>query len=249
MQEKIYLGVRDRGSGDYYVAACTLPVQIGRQAEVGNQVLLDSRYPRISRVHGMIEKTSRGFVYSDTSTHGSRIGGLEVKDSRVALASNFQIEIEGYTITPVEVTPFIVLHTDGKLNEQRRLELLPGRGLGITTVSGAPRLIELDRYDERGKSIVGHLEVTDDQPVWVQQRESEAEARRNKARITQSRTLLSSLDVLEIERHRFEILHPHEGRVVCGFDRCNLLNPPPLAGNCRFCGHDLAGGGGFSRVL
>lgn len=249
MQERLYLGVRNRITGDFFVVVCTLPVQIGRQADVGNQVLLDPKYGRVSRVHGMIEKTSRGYVYSDSSANGSQVDGLSVKETKVSLSSSFRIEIENYTINKVEVTPFIVLHTDERLNEQRRLELLPGRGLGVTDTPGNPQLIMLDRYDERTRPVLGHLEITDEQPVWVQRHDVDVDARRNKAKITAARTLLTSLDVLEVERHRFEILHPHEGRIVCGFERCHLLNPPPLAGNCRFCGHDLAGGGGFSRVL
>ena len=59
----------------------------------------------------------------------------------------------------------------------------------------------------------------------------------------------SHLDVIEIDNRRFEVLHPGEHRIVCGFDHCHLLNPPPLEANCRFCGRHLANAGGFSRIL
>ena len=249
MQDKLYFGVLNRSTGDYYVVGCTLPAQIGRQSEVQNQILLGSQYNRISRVHGVVERTSRGLIYTDRSTHGTRINGLEIHNSRVSLVTNFQIDVEDYTITRVDVVPFVILHTDHRLVELQRVELLPGRGFGLTTTSGRPELIDLDRWTEWGKPIVGHLEVGDEQPVWVQPSGNPIECRRNKGVMAQARTPLASLDVLEIDRHRLEILHPHEGRIVCGNNRCNLLNPPPLAGNCRFCGHDLAGAGGFSRVL
>lgn len=247
--ERIYLGVRNGSTGEYYVAGCTLPVQIGRQAMDKNQVLLDSQYQRISRIHGMIEKTGRGYQFTDSSTHGSKIGGAPLRGGRAPLQRDFQIEIEPYTITRVDVTPFVVLQTDARaLSQQKPQELLPGRGLGITA-GPAPRLVPLDRYDARTYPVIGHFEVTADVPTWVYDPAAGIEVQRNKAPMPQARTLLASLDVLEVARQRFEILHPHQGRIVCGFDKCHLLNPPPLAGNCRFCGHDLAGAGGFSRVI
>jgi hypothetical protein len=250
MHERLHLGVRNRLNGEYYVVGCTLPAQIGRMPVDDNQVLLDAQYQRISRVHCRIEKTSRGYQYVDTSKVGSRVAGAQVTGTRAPLQGDFNIEIEGYTITKVEVTPFIVLQTDGRaITQQKPVDLLPGRGLGITAGVGAPRLVALDRYDMRSYPLVGHFEVADDVPVWVFDPSAGVDVLRNKARITQRRTLLASLDVVEVGGQRFEFLHPHHGRIVCGFASCNLLNPPPLAGNCRFCGHDLAGAGGFSRVI
>ena len=72
---------------------------------------------------------------------------------------------------------------------------------------------------------------------------------KNKSPITQARTPLVALDVIEVDGTRLEILTRHESRIVCGNGRCNLLNPPPLEANCRFCGHHLANSGGFSRIL
>ena len=134
MQEKVYLGIKNHDTGDYYVTACTLPAQIGRQHDMRNQVLLDPQYRTISRIHGMIERTSRGFVYTDSSTSGSRVGGLVVRDSRVALAPTFHIEIENYTISRVDMTPFVIYATTDKLVEVQALEVLPGRGVGIATL-------------------------------------------------------------------------------------------------------------------
>lgn len=248
MQEKLYLAVTNRSTGDQYVTACTLPAQIGRQAEVDNQVLLDWNDRKISRIHGIIERTDRGYAYSDSSTRGSRVGGLEVRDKRVPLNDHFQIEIEGFTIAPVEVTPIIIVHTDDRLAMLQQMELLPGRGIGIST-SRSGRLLDLNRWTEWGKPVMGRFEILDDQAVWVQGGGGQAGLTRNKSPVIQRRTPLESLDVIEIPGHRFELLHPHEGRIVCGNQACHLLNPPPLAGNCRYCGRDLAGTGGFSRVL
>jgi len=266
MQEKIYLGVKNHATGDYFVAACMLPVQIGKQHDVKNQVLLDPRYPTISRIHGMIERTSRGFVYTDSSANGSRVGGLVVRDSRVALSPNFQIEIENYTISRVDVEPVIVLSTGPDLVELQTLELLPGRGIGVGEVRAirakSPQrtsglgdrqarheLLDLNRWTEWDLPTVGRLEINDRQVVWVTADGVRADIRKNKAPVTQSRTPLVSLDVIEIDGTRLEVMHPHESRIVCGYDRCHLLNPPPLEANCRFCGHHLANSGGFSRIL
>ncbi len=266
MQEKLYIGVKNHATGDYFVTVCSLPAQIGKQHDVNNQVLLDPKYRTISRIHGMIERTTRGFVYTDSSANGSRVGGLVVRDSRVALSPNFQIEIENYTITRVESHGVVILSTNAALKELQTLELLPGRGLGVGEVRALNKknphrisavdagmagheLIDLNRWTEWELPLVGHLEVVDQQPVWVASERATANVRKNKSPVTQPRTPLAPLDVLEIDGTRLEILTRHERRIVCGYDRCHLLNSPPLEANCRFCGHHLANSGGFSRIV
>lgn len=266
MQEKVYLGVTNHETGEYFVAGCTLPAQIGRQHDVKNQILLDPKYRTISRIHGMIERNSRGFVYTDSSTSGSRVSGLVVRDSRVALSPNFQIEIENYTIARVDMTPFVILSTSAALVELQTQEILPGKGIGVAAgreirrkypqrtspideQAGPYELIDLNRWTEWDIPIVGRFDLADEHPVWVQTETTNATVRRNKAPVTQLRTQLQSLDVIEVDNVRFEVLHPHESRIVCGFDRCHLLNPPPLEANCRFCGRHLANAGGFTRIL
>ncbi|MEZ5852661.1 MAG: FHA domain-containing protein [Hyphomicrobiaceae bacterium] len=254
MQDKIYLAVRNHTTGDYYVAACVLPVQIGRDKNANNQILLDWRYPTISRVHGTIEKTPRGLTYRDQSANGSRVGGLVVRDGQVALSPQFQIEVENYTISRVEVEPFVIIGTDGDLVVQQSIELLPGRGVGVAQRSpqhgGSQfQLLDLNRWIEGEMPQVGKFEVIDHQPVWVMSADATAKVLRNKSPITQARTPLASLDVIEIDGWRFELLLPHDARIVCGYDHCHLLNPPPLEANCRFCGRHLGNSGGFSRIL
>ncbi len=248
MLEKIYLGVKDHETGDYYVSACTLPVQIGRKDGVNNQILLGYDKKPVSRIHGMIERTARGFVYRDSSSNGSRIGGLAVKDSRVALSPVFQIDIGSYTISRVDQQPFLVLSTDDRLIERQRLEVLPGRGIGVTAAGRGYDMIDLNRWTEWDKPIVGHFENVEQRAVWVATDRS-VQMRRNKSPITQERNVLETLDVVFIDKMRFEILHPHEPRIVCGGDDCHLLNRPPLEANCRYCGRHLGNTGGFSRVL
>ncbi len=270
MQEKVYLGIKNHDTGDYYVTACTLPAQIGRQHDMRNQVLLDPRYRTISRIHGMIERTQRGFVYTDSSTSGSRIGGLVVRDSRVALSSTFQIEIENYTVSRVDITPFVIFSTTDRLVEVQSLDVLPGRGVGVADVAAVAEarrrfpgatfaahvpgatleMIDLNRWTEWDIETLGRFEAGDQGPIWVTRGEPSSPIRRNKSPLTQERTPLATLDVLEIGAMRFEVLHPHEPRgVVCGYERCHLLNPPPIEANCRFCGRHLANAGGFSRIL
>jgi hypothetical protein len=266
MQEKLYLGVKNHANGEFFVAACSLPAQIGKQHDVKNQVLLDPSYPTISRIHGMIERTSRGFVYTDSSANGSRVGGLVVRDSRVALSPNFQIEIENYTITRVDAQPVQIYATGPDLVKLQCMELLPGRGVGVGEARAIKaknpqrvspiadrqarhEILDLNRWTEWSLPTVGHFEVNDQQVVWVASPGARGDAKKNKAPITQGRTPVVALDVIEIDGSRFEILHPHQSRIVCGYDRCHLLNPPPLEANCRFCGHHLANSGGFSRIL
>jgi hypothetical protein len=268
MHEKVYLAIKNHDTGEYCVVACTLPAQIGRQHGMQNQVLLDPKYRTISRIHGMIERTSRGFVYTDSSTSGSRVGGLVVRDSRVALPQNFEIDIENYTVSRVELTAFVVLSTTDKLDEVQRFEVLPGHGVGLAETSAIKRrypdrkliveplgagleMIDLNRWTDWDIETIGRFELSDQAPVWVNGERSRPTVRRNKSPVpqTQTRTALAALDVVEVGAMRFEILHPHEPRVVCGYERCHLLNPPPLEANCRFCGRHLANAGGFSRLL
>ncbi len=252
MQEKIYLGVKNHHTGESYIASCTLPVRIGRQHDVGNQVLLDPidpRRPTISRVHGVIEKSPRGLIFHDQSQSGSRVGGLNVHNARVSLGQQFTVDIENYTITQVKVTnPFAVLETNPELVELGRLELLAGRGIGIMGSPDGWRLINLNHWTEWDKPLAARFELSDETPVLVIEDPAIA-PRRNKAAIAADRTPLAVLDVIEIDRYRFEIGRPHEPSVVCGWEHCHLLNPPPIAANCRFCGHDLANSDSFSRRL
>jgi hypothetical protein len=242
--------VTNRSTGEQFVTPCRLPVQIGRQSGVGSQVLLDSSYRGVSRIHGTIEQTSRGDVYSDTSTYGSRVGGLLVHGSKMALSGRFSIEIDQFTITRIEIqTPIVVVHTDGQLNQLAQIELLPGRGLGILAPAQSPRLVDLNRWEHWDKPLLGRIEIADAQPFFARGDHTDIEVKKNRTPIKQDRVLLSPLDVLVVQGHRFEILHPHEGRVVCGNKECHMLNKPPLAGNCRYCGRDLAGTGGFSRIV
>lgn len=269
MQEKVYLGIKNHDTGDYYVTACSLPAQIGRQHDMRNQVLLDPQYRTISRIHGMIERTSRGFVYTDSSTSGSRVGGLVVRDSRVALSPSFHIDIENYTISRVDITPFVIFSTTDKLVELQTMEVLPGRGVGVAQHSAvkarhpgrkppfdvpgaALELIDLNRWTEWEIKTIGRFEAGDQGPVWVHSAGAHLPVKRNKSPVppTQERTALAALDVVEVGTMRFEVLHLHGQRgVVCGYERCNLLNPPPIEANCRFCGRHLANAGAFSRIL
>lgn len=249
MQEKIYLSVKDHETGEHYVTACTLPAQIGRQHDVNNQVLLGWQYKRVSRIHGMIERTPRSFVFTDSSANGSRVGGLVVRDSRVSLSPMFHLEIENYTLSRVEADPFTVLSTDDRLIERQRLDVLPGRGIGVTDTGHGMDMLDMNRWTEQERPVIGRFEVVDGNHYWVAVGAAGVKVTRNKAAITQERTPLVSLDVIEVDGTRFELLHPHEQRIVCGYDHCHLLNPPPLEANCRHCGRHLANAGGFSRVL
>lgn len=250
MQEKLYLEVTNRDTGEKFITSCKLPVQIGRQSNVGNQVLLDSSHRGVSRIHGSIERIQKGYVFTDTSTYGSRIEGLQVHGAKAALKANFSIEIDAFTIARVETAPpFVVVHTDGQLQQLAQFELLPGRGLGILRLPDGPRLVDLNRWEHWKKPLLGVIELVEDQPFFRRDPGSDVEARKNRTPVKVDRILLDSLDVLGVQGHRFEILHPHEGRVVCGNKACHMLNKPPLAGNCKYCGRDLAGTGGFSRVV
>ena len=146
MADNIHLGVRNRSTGESYVTACTLPVLIGRRAGADIQIMLDGSNKRISREHGIIELGRGGLLYRDQSGNGSQVDGREVRGSRVALQAGFQLQIDGYTITEVKGGSLVVLSTDFRLNELQRLELLPGRGIGVTASGRRADLIDLNRW-------------------------------------------------------------------------------------------------------
>ena len=248
MADNIHLGVRNRSTGESYVTACILPVLIGRRAGADIQVMLDGGNKRISREHGIIELGRGGLLYRDQSGNGSQVDGREVRGSRVALQAGFQLQIDSYTITEVKGGSLVVLSTDLRLNEMQRLELLPGRGIGVAASGRRADLIDLNRWDTWDRAIVGRFELAQTVPVF-EQSDGGQPVTRNNARLTLDRTRLSPLDVLKTGETRIELFHFHTRHIVCGFDRCQLLNPPPLAANCRHCGHDLANAGSQSRFL
>lgn len=110
-------------------------------------------------------------------------------------------------------------------------------------------MIDLNHWTAWENAMVARIELSDQKPILVQDDTSTFAPTRNKAKVKDVRMPLVSLDVIEIEGTRFEILSHHEHRIVCGYDKCHLLNPPPLEANCRFCGHHLANSGGFSRLI
>ena len=93
MTDKLYLSISNDVTGENYVAGCMLPVRMGKHPDSDNQILFDAKFRTISREHGTIESTPRGLHYTDTSSNGSRVGGLVVRDAKVALSPRFDIEI------------------------------------------------------------------------------------------------------------------------------------------------------------
>lgn len=250
MQEKIYLSVRNQATGENYVAGCTLPVRMGKHPDSGNQILFDPKYRTISRVHGTIEASQRGQIFVDSSSNGSRVSGLVVRGSRVSLTGNFKIEIDDYVIARVEMAPLLILSTDGSLLELQRLDLLPGRGVGLSRRGSAIALLDLNRWTEWDKPVAARFETSDGQNYLVVDDDGVREGVRiNKSKVANSRTLVEPLDVVELDGIRFEVIDPRERRIVCGHATCHLLNPPPYEADCRWCGRHLANTGAFSRVL
>ena len=250
MNEKLYLSISNDVTGEQYVASCILPARLGKHPDSGNQVLFDAKFRTISRVHGTIESTPRGLHYTDTSSNGSRIGGLVVRDAKVALSPRFDIEIGDYHVRPAEAEPLTILTTETALLELQRMELLPGRGIGVVRRGATLALADLNRWTEWDRPTVATFQVVADQNLLiVDDDEAGPPIRINKSPVSKARTALSPLDVVEIEHVRFEVLDPHLKSIVCSHDTCQLLNRPPHEQNCKWCGRHLANTGAISRIL
>lgn len=250
MNNKIFLSVRNTETGEDYIASCTLPARMGKHPDSGNQILFDAKFRAISRVHGMIEHSARGLHYTDSSANGSRVNGLVVRDAKVALSGRYEIEIGGYIIRPAEANPIVILSTDASLLEFQRMDLVPGRGIGVVRRSSTLALVDLNRWTEWDKSSPAHFQVLADQNMLVVDNDAErAGIRINKSPVNRTRTTLTPLDVVEIEGFRFEVLDPHQRSIVCRHATCQLLNTPPYEQDCRWCGRHLANTGAVSRVL
>lgn len=250
MIEKLYLSISNDVTGEHYVAGCRLPVRLGKHPDSDNQVLFDAKFRAISRVHGTIESTARGLHYTDTSSNGSRVGGLVVRDAKVALSPRFDIEIGDYHVRPVEASPLTVLTTEMALLELQRMELLPGRGIGVVRRGSTLAIADLNRWTEWDKQTVAVFQVVADQNVLVvEDIDNAPPILINKSKVTKQRSVLAPLDVVEINNIRFEVLDPHMKSVVCSHETCQLLNRPPHEQNCKWCGRHLANTGAISRIL
>ena len=250
MIEKLYLAISNDVTGEQYVAGCRLPVRLGKHPDSDNQVLFDAKFRTISRVHGTIESTSRGLHYTDTSSNGSRVGGLVVRDAKVALSPRFEIEIGDYHVRPIEASPLTILTTEAALLELQRMDLLPGRGVGIVRRGSTLAIADLNRWTEWDKQLVATFQVVADQNVLVVENiDNGPTVLINKSTVNKPRTSLSALDVVEINHIRFEVLDPHMKSIVCSHETCQLLNCPPHEQNCKWCGRHLANTGAISRIL
>lgn len=250
MNEKLYLSISNDVTGEHYVAACTLPARLGKHPDSGNQVLFDAKFRTISRVHGTIESTPRGLHYTDSSSNGSRVGGLVVRDAKVALSPRFDIEIGDYHVCPAEVDPLTILTTESALLELQRMELLPGRGIGVVRRGSTLALVDLNKWTEWDRPTVATFQVVANQNVLsVVDGNEGPEIRINKSLVNKPQVVLSPLDVVEIEHIRFEVLDPHQKSIVCMHETCQLLNRPPHEANCKWCGRHLANTGAISRLL
>lgn len=250
MTEKLYLSISNDVTGEHYVAGCTLPVRLGKHPDSGNQVLFDAKFRTISRVHGTIEASARGLHYTDMSSNGSRVGGLVVRDAKVALSPRFDIEIGDYHVRPADAEPLTILTTESALLELQRMELLPGRGIGIVRRGSTLALADLNRWTEWDKQTVATFQLVADQSLLVVDNLDDApEIRINKSIVNKPRTVLTPLDVVEIDHIRFEVLDPHMKSIVCSHESCQLLNRPPHEQNCKWCGRHLANTGAISRIL
>ena len=250
MTEKLYLSISNDMTGEQYVAGCTLPVRLGKHPDSGNQVLFDAKFRTISRVHGTIESTARGLHYTDTSSNGSRVGGLVVRDAKVALSPRFDIEIGDYHIRPTDAEPLTILTTETALLELQRLDLLPGRGIGIVRRGSTLAIADLNRWTEWDKQTVATFQMVADQALLVvENSDNGPPIRINKSEVNKPRTVLAPLDVVEVDHIRFEVLDPHMKSIVCSHESCQLLNRPPHEQNCKWCGRHLANTGAISRIL
>ena len=250
MHDKLLIGVLDRTTNDYYVTACTAPIQIGKQHDVGNQILLDPKYQGVSRVHGVIEQGAHGYVYADKSKNGSQVSGILIRNSRSALGRGFEIRVENYTLSEVELAPMVVLQSDAQSKVVGQMELLPGRGIGLKYSRQGMRLSNLNHWTEWSDFPMAHFEMDGGNAFLVFSDEKAiGEARINKARPSGLRHPIHASDVAEISNQRFEIHNPDEPSLVCGNAACNLLNPHTYEANCKWCGHHLGATSRETRVI
>jgi hypothetical protein len=234
MIEKLYLSISNDVTGEHYVAGCRLPVRLGKHPDSDNQVLFDAKFRAISRVHGTIESTSRGLHYTDTSSNGSRVGGLVVRDAKVALSPRFEIEIGDYHVRPIEASPLTILTTEAALLELQRMDLLPGRGIGIVRRGSTLAIADLNRWTEWDKQTVATFQTVADQALLVvEDIDNGPPIRINKSEVNKALTVLA----------------PHMKSIVCSHESCQLLNRPPHEQNCKWCGRHLANTGAISRIL
>ena len=90
MGDTIQVEVVDRLTGARRVESCRLPLEIGKKPEAASHILLDAKYPTISRIHGRLEQRGAVLVYVDCSSNGTTIAGelLKGRDLRTERRRN-----------------------------------------------------------------------------------------------------------------------------------------------------------------
>ena len=76
-----------------------------------------------------------------------------MRDAKVALSPRFDIEIGDYHVRPVEASPLTILTTEAALLELQRMDLLPGRGVGIVLRGSTLAIADLNRWTEWDKQL------------------------------------------------------------------------------------------------
>lgn len=246
MPHTLFIEVSSEHTSDRYVVFCATPVHIGKAARRGNQILLDPE-ETISRAHGVIHAEGAGLVYEDTSKNGSIVAGGSVHQANAPLAKGWTIGIGPQRLREVSVpSPLVLSHLSATRKLIRQRHVLDGHGVGIRAADDGLRLVDLNKWSERGRPLVARVQMARGGIIVGRGTHIAArELRLNHRPLTEKITLAPEASVIDLPEWRFEVCSAGTHAVACGGATCGLLNVAPVgkAGNCRWCGRDFAGTG------
>jgi hypothetical protein len=246
MGDTIQVEVIDRLTGERRVEQCRLPLEIGKNPDAENAILLDPKYRTVSRVHGRLEQRGSSLIYVDCSSNGTTVAGRLIKGQDLPLQGGETLQIENYELRLLDANPLQIKHTGPNLLPRTELSLVPGQSLLVIRTDTGIELAEapgepeaaIARLTYDGSRIT--LELND--PALIDA------ITVNNGPVSNVNVEARPFDVISIKGDRIELLQPNHEKIVCGNPECHLLNDLPFEENCTWCGYYLAASGSFTRV-
>ncbi len=252
MGQSIHVEILDRLTGTRTVEHCELPLEIGKQPTAQNHILLDAKYPTISRVHGKLSVSGPDLIYADCSSNGTKIDGTLLKGAERKIKRGEIFQIENYDIKVLDTSPVLIKHTGPTLNELSQSKVEAGETLLLTQANNQLAILpasQQDDVDQSEATIVGKLTLEGDRIVLEISDEALLKTVTvNRSPVEANKTEAQIFDVIGVGGDRIEVLRSNHEKIVCGNPACHLLNDLPYEENCIWCGYYLAASGSFTRV-
>lgn len=237
-----------------------LPMTFGRMAQSSVRLGHSPPDKTISRVHAQLEAGKDRLKLTDSSSNGTLYKGRLMKNGEsVALADDDSFQVREYLIkvTRAKHDPTVRTTLEAHvfvrgLPSESPIPIGEMMALCVKTAKGirfdqAPATADLNiqdiavRYRLQGEELFAGLCSIHDVAYLLTSPDQQAVSiMRNRAPVTDSRTIVKNHDVIHFDDTiRIDLHAPGEHSLMCSNPKCELLNPYNPNINCRFCGFHL----------